>query len=263
MTERAPAFQFYPKDYTNDEHVQLMTLEQEGAYLRLLCHSWLNGSIPADRPAQARICRVPTGKMARLWHGIAPCWTEVVGGRLVNRRQERDRAKQEIFRQGRSEAGKASGAVRRTRVQRVFEQNANTQPTDSSGSVQTKSNSPSPSAVSVLRTPVERTNERSGERSGQRANPFVAGNREALELESLRLCREIGELRKSRLNGAPEKPDEPIDGAEIFTRAAHYEGALRQKCNPATMGDDRLLLTVQDLRATAQVEREKAAKRSA
>ena len=52
---RAPAFQFYAGDYLSSSRVQLMTLEEEGAYIRLLCHCWLHGSIPSDPERIARL----------------------------------------------------------------------------------------------------------------------------------------------------------------------------------------------------------------
>lgn len=91
---KAPAFQFYPKDYQSDEHVMLMDLDQRGAYVDLLCHSWLHGSIPSDVSALARICRTTPARMGRLWPGIAPCWKALEDGRLVNGRQEREREAQ-------------------------------------------------------------------------------------------------------------------------------------------------------------------------
>ena len=45
---KSPAFQFYPSDYTSSQRVRLLTLEEEGAYINLLCSCWLHGSIPAD-----------------------------------------------------------------------------------------------------------------------------------------------------------------------------------------------------------------------
>ena len=45
---KTPAFQFYPNDYLSDTNVMLMTAEQEGHYIRLLCICWKDGSIPAD-----------------------------------------------------------------------------------------------------------------------------------------------------------------------------------------------------------------------
>ena len=105
MTEKAPAFQFYPKDWISDESVLLMSLEQEGAYIRLLCHAWLHGSIPADVDQLARICRTSPARMRQVWCGVACCFSEV-DGRLVNARLERQRAKQEAFRAERAASGK-------------------------------------------------------------------------------------------------------------------------------------------------------------
>lgn len=110
--EKAPAFMFYPKDYTSDEHVQAMSLEQEGAYLRLLLHGWLHRGIPTDLSTLARICRVPRSKMARLWPGVAPCFKEAEPGRLVNPRQEKERAKQEAHRAERSRSGRKGAESR-------------------------------------------------------------------------------------------------------------------------------------------------------
>lgn len=108
----SPAFSFYPKDYESDEHVKLMSLEQEGAYVRLLCHSWLHGSIPSDLGSLARICRIPPAKMAKLWPGILPCWVDTERGRLLNARLEQERQKQEAFRSKQSEKGKKGAATR-------------------------------------------------------------------------------------------------------------------------------------------------------
>lgn len=110
--EQSPAFMFYVKDYESDENVKGMSLEQEGAYLRLLLHGWLHGSIPEDVPTIAKICRVPRAKMARLWNGIRPCWKPAGNGRLKNKRQERERRKQKEYRQGKAEAG-LKGAQKR------------------------------------------------------------------------------------------------------------------------------------------------------
>lgn len=112
---KSPAFSFYPKDYESDECVKLMSLEQEGAYLRLLCHAWLEGSIPADVPSLAAICRVKPSKMAKLWPGIARCWTEK-DGRFFNGRQEREREKQRAFSRKNVENGRKGGRPRNPTV---------------------------------------------------------------------------------------------------------------------------------------------------
>lgn len=46
--DKSPAFQFYPGDWLRSLRVTMMTHEEQGIYIRLLCHCWLNGSIPED-----------------------------------------------------------------------------------------------------------------------------------------------------------------------------------------------------------------------
>jgi uncharacterized protein YdaU (DUF1376 family) len=54
---QSPSFQFYPSDYLADEKVQVMTIEDEGCYIRLMAYCWREGSIPADPEMQARLCK--------------------------------------------------------------------------------------------------------------------------------------------------------------------------------------------------------------
>jgi hypothetical protein len=112
---KAPAFQVYPKDYETDEKVKLMTLEQEGAYWRLLLHQSLEGSVPADISGLALICRVPKGRMKKLWTGTLPlCFPAVLGppGRLANLRMERDRRERQEFIRGKAAAGTLGGLAK-------------------------------------------------------------------------------------------------------------------------------------------------------
>lgn len=93
----------------------------------------------------------------------------------------------------------------------------------------------------------------SADGAGPKPNPFVqAEGRDKWESEAMRLVREIAALTGE-------------DGAEIMARAARYEGAPpgRQKVNPAGMGEDRLVNTVLDLRATLKAEVEKRDKGAA
>ena len=50
-----PSFQFYPGDWLSSQRVSLLTLEEEGAYVRLLCYCWQHGSIPSDSVQLARL----------------------------------------------------------------------------------------------------------------------------------------------------------------------------------------------------------------
>jgi uncharacterized protein YdaU (DUF1376 family) len=60
---KSPAFQFYPKEWLSSMDIMLMTPEQEGAYIRLLCLCWESGdcSIPDDDQQLAMLCRLGEG----------------------------------------------------------------------------------------------------------------------------------------------------------------------------------------------------------
>lgn len=114
MSNDSPAFQFYPKDYLADENQKLMTNQERGCYTTLMCHSWLEGSIPADVNKIAKLCNEPPDVMAQLWLAIGSCFVEVPNkpGRLVNPRLEEERRKQQQHRMERSTSG-AKGAKAR------------------------------------------------------------------------------------------------------------------------------------------------------
>jgi uncharacterized protein YdaU (DUF1376 family) len=109
--ERSPAFQFYPRDFLTDSHVIAMALPERGAYITLLCLAWMEGSLPVDHAALAKLCSVPIKAFERLWPALRPCFT-VVEGRLVQPRIERERCKQAAYREAQAAAGKASAAKR-------------------------------------------------------------------------------------------------------------------------------------------------------
>jgi uncharacterized protein YdaU (DUF1376 family) len=103
-----------------------MTLEQEGAYLRLLAAQWLDGSIPASVPALARMCKSTAKAMQRLWDGwteektmdvvpgLSECFVGAPGqaGRLINERLEHERAEQKARRKERADSGKRGAKAR-------------------------------------------------------------------------------------------------------------------------------------------------------
>jgi uncharacterized protein YdaU (DUF1376 family) len=103
-----PYFNFYPADFLASENVSTMTLEEIGAYTLLLCHSWLNGSIPSDTAKMARLCRVTPEKMATLWESLRHCYSVANGtaDRLINPRQEEDRKKLLAAIEKRADAGR-------------------------------------------------------------------------------------------------------------------------------------------------------------
>jgi uncharacterized protein YdaU (DUF1376 family) len=220
----SPAFSLYPKDVLTDENVSAMTDEELGVYFRLLCHAWLEGSVPSDLTRMARILKRPLRTLKRLWPAIAPCWDEA-DGRLTQRKLEAVRAQQVAFRNEQSRKGKLGGKPRHI--------NETSKPWLSPGLTEPKPKvtlpSPSPFPSSV--------NERIERTSGS-DNPLL-GDRVQREKDVLRLV-----ARMAELNGT--------DPVEELIAAAHYEGARSQKVNPATMSPDRLLNTWSDLKANVK-----------
>ena len=112
MTDKRPSFQWYPKDYLSDENVALMSLEEEGAYRRLMDFCWLQGSIPGDMESLGKLCKnVDQERMAVLWDAISKCFKRR-GERYVHPRLEIERRKQDSFKKSKSRAGTAGAEAR-------------------------------------------------------------------------------------------------------------------------------------------------------
>src|SRR4051812_17202665 len=113
MRAPSPAFSYYPKDIMSDEHCSVMTLEEFGAYHRLLCHAWLEGSIPKDGTKLARLLGVSRKKVDKLWPALGPCWS--AGNepdRLIQQRLENERIKQHARSEEQSRKGTQRAAGR-------------------------------------------------------------------------------------------------------------------------------------------------------
>jgi uncharacterized protein YdaU (DUF1376 family) len=154
LTDRSPAFQFYPKDFLTDVKQIAMSLPEVGAYWRLCCHCWLGGSLPTDMRQLARLAGATNRQMREMWPAIGICFVEREGV-LIHKRLEREREKQERFRRRQSDKGKASAAMRATlATARATEP----QPESNRGSTtvqpepQPKLNSP----ISYLQSPISR-----------------------------------------------------------------------------------------------------------
>lgn len=111
---KSPAFQFYPKDYLSDENQASMSLQETGAYIRLICRCWLEGSIPDDIVRVARLVGETSQQMKKCWPVVRRCFREhpTEPGRLIHARLERERQKQLQHRRLQSEKGRASAAKR-------------------------------------------------------------------------------------------------------------------------------------------------------
>lgn len=126
--EKAPAFQFYPRDWLSDPNVNLLSFEQEGWYIRLICHCWLERTVPWD-PAEAirllglRVKDLPNAGTEFSWPEnfnrrfddmeelLKLCFVQLEDEpeRCLNPRVEHERKMQEERRKERSASGKKGG----------------------------------------------------------------------------------------------------------------------------------------------------------
>jgi uncharacterized protein YdaU (DUF1376 family) len=109
---KSPAFQFYPTDYLASQRVQMMTLEEEGAYIRLLCYCWQHGDIPADPSQAARL--IGKGASTTLSTTVLAMFNPITGtDRMNHDRLEAERAKQAAWREKSAAGGRKSAQSRK------------------------------------------------------------------------------------------------------------------------------------------------------
>lgn len=109
-TGKSPAFQFYPKDFLNDRNVVLMSMQERGVYITLLCHAW-EKPLPTRLDLLAKLCGVPLGVFKKLWPALGACFRQQ-GSDLVHPRLEREREKQAEYRRKQADKGRRSGQAR-------------------------------------------------------------------------------------------------------------------------------------------------------
>lgn len=142
---KSPAFQFYAAEYLADEDVQLMTLEEEGCYIRLLAYCWREGSIPSDLDKLSRLCK---GASTTVISMVVKCFDQDVLniGRMIHKRLEVERDKQREWKEKSSRGGRKSAEVRANRESNLFEP-----PLEPNGN--TASSSASSSSIEATTTP--------------------------------------------------------------------------------------------------------------
>lgn len=109
MPNKPPAFQFYPKDWLAD--TAWMTLEEQGAYMRLLSYQWVEGPLPNDDVDLARRLGLTSRQFPALWKRLGHLFP-TVDGRLCNQRMEAERQKQADYRTKQSERSRKSAEER-------------------------------------------------------------------------------------------------------------------------------------------------------
>lgn len=113
--DKPPAMPVYARHWLADARVCLMSLEEQGAFHRLLCVAWMEDGIPTDGKLRARLLNVSAAKERKLWLAVGPCWEER-NGVLVSPKQEKVRAELSGFQARQSNAGKKGAAARWART---------------------------------------------------------------------------------------------------------------------------------------------------
>ena len=108
MAELPPAFQFYAGDWLSSQNVMAMTLEEEGAFVRLLAIAWKDPDcgISSD---ESRLSKLMKGRWSRVREAVLPMFVEhpTAPGKLINPRLYREWERLQKRRETMSAAGKA------------------------------------------------------------------------------------------------------------------------------------------------------------
>lgn len=110
---KAPAFQFFPRDFLASPKVDRMAMTERGAYITLLCRCWMENGLPTDLSDLAYSCRMKPGQFERMWKNgrISQCFTER-NGKFHNERLDVERKKQGVNRQRQSDNANARWSKR-------------------------------------------------------------------------------------------------------------------------------------------------------
>lgn len=112
MKNKPPAFQFYPSEFLADENVKLMTCEERGAYITLLCHNWIEGSLPDDDKSLA-ILSDAKERWPLIKAKILKCFCHSSAKkRYSNPRLKKEKKKQKRFSEIKSKSGKLGASAR-------------------------------------------------------------------------------------------------------------------------------------------------------
>ncbi len=113
-----------------DDKVAVMNLEQIGAYIKLLCYCWNNNGLPNDQEELKQMCGHPKN-WDKIWKKVGKCFyvkggsnktkdgsiTEYQsGGKLFNKRLDKERKKQEYWKEKSKQGGIKSGKTRRNKA---------------------------------------------------------------------------------------------------------------------------------------------------
>lgn len=129
---KSPAFQFYPNDFVGSGKVGVMTTEEVGAYVLLLCLEWNENGFTYDAAELSRWCRMSRRAFESAWRRVSNCFVER-DGRMYNPRLDLERKKQADWREKSRKGGlskrQPNGKGGSTTLEPPYEPNANQKPT--------------------------------------------------------------------------------------------------------------------------------------
>lgn len=107
---KSPAFQFYPEQWLSSRRIAIMTAEQEGIYIRLLCYCWDSGdcSIPDDDDQLLAMARIFKGGSTNVLPAVKACFMPhpKKPGFLTHERLVKEIEKQTLWREKSARGGK-------------------------------------------------------------------------------------------------------------------------------------------------------------
>lgn len=187
--ERAPAFQLYAADVLADANVVVLTNEELGAYFRLICHCWREGSLPNNSKKLAKLSSSGR-RWKRISESVLPLFLTNTAGDLIHKRLDEEREKQRKRREALSAAGNKGAKARWGRDSQAMATPIASDGLSSSSSTSTSNN------VNNVREDDEATK---GKESGR---------------PDWRMVDHVGELL-SKLRGAPSMEDHPNRGYHV------------------------------------------------
>jgi uncharacterized protein YdaU (DUF1376 family) len=131
-----------------------MTPEEEGAYIRLICHDWANDGIPDDDSQLAMLSRLGEQVFNKCSNKLRKAFIKhpTRDGYLTNERLEKERNIQAHNREQRSKAGISSGKARAYKREQMFDSRS-TSVEQKTNKRRTKTNSSTSSSTSLNNPP--------------------------------------------------------------------------------------------------------------
>lgn len=110
MANKPPAFPLYARDWLVD--TASMPNDVQGAYMRLLCHQWIEGPMRMDMGQLGKRAGEPPRRFVKLWAEYLADKFPATDGYVANPRLETERRQQQEYREEQSRRGKVGAAKR-------------------------------------------------------------------------------------------------------------------------------------------------------